>query len=176
MDMYRKREMRVEMEKDDSPKSFQSVGINWENDNMEYYIKINGQDYLLPSDVIAYDKKIIMKYVVQDNERYYLNLEAIKNSGEVEDMEELYNSIHSSVGTNAFNMSAVGMYSRVDKQFDPLVDYMNIDVRLKDRKKIIDNTLDNYKKCDIMIESIYELLMLNKLMIENDEFVNNKVR
>ena len=33
---------------------------------MEYYIKINGQDYLLPSDVIAYDKKIIMKYVVQD--------------------------------------------------------------------------------------------------------------
>ena len=143
---------------------------------MEYYIKINGQDYLLPSDVIAYDKKIIMKYVVQDNERYYLNLEAIKNSGEVEDMEELYNSIHSSVGTNAFNMSAVGMSSRVDKQFDPLVDYMNIDVRLKDRKKIIDNTLDNYKKCDIMIESIYELLMLNKLMIENDEFVNNKVR
>ena len=91
-------------------------------------------------------------------------------------MEELYNSIHSSVGTNAFNMSAVGMYSKVDKQFDPLVDYMNIDVRLKDRKKIIDNTLDNYKKCDIMIESIYELLMLNKLMIENDEFVNNKVR
>lgn len=143
---------------------------------MEYYIKINGQDYLLPSDVIAYDKKIIMKYVVQDNERYYLNLETIKNSGEVEEMEELYNSIHSSVGTNAFNMSAVGMYSRVDKQFDPLVDYMNIDVRLKDRKKIIDNTLDNYKKCDIMIESIYELLMLNKLMIENDEFVNNKVR
>lgn len=143
---------------------------------MEYYIKINGQDYLLPSDVIAYDKKIIMKYVVQDNERYYLNLETIKNSGEVEDMEELYNSIHSSVGTNAFNMSAVGMYSRVDKQFDPLVDYMNIDVRLKDRKKIIDNTLDNYKKCDIMIENIYELLMLNKLMIENDEFVNNKVR
>ena len=143
---------------------------------MEYYIKINGQDYLITSEVIAYDKKIIMKYVVQDNERYYLNLEAIKNSGEVEDMEELYNSIHSSVGTNAFNMSAVGMYSRVDKQFDPLVDYMNIDVRLKDRKKIIDNTLDNYKKCDIMIESIYELLMLNKLMIENDEFVNNKVR
>ena len=41
---------------------------------------------------------------------------------------------------------------------------------------VIDNTLDNYKKCDIMIESIYELLMLNKLMIENDEFVNNKVR
>ena len=143
---------------------------------MEYYIKINGQDYLLPSDVIAYDKKIIMKYVVQDNERYYLNLETIKNSGEVEDMEELYNSIHSSVGTNAFNMSAVGMYSKVDKQFDPLVDYMNIDVRLKDRKKIIDNTLDNYKKCDIMIESIYELLMLNKLMIENDEVFNNKVR
>lgn len=143
---------------------------------MEYYIKINGQDYLLPSDVIAYDKKIIMKYVVQDNERNYLNLEAIKNSGEVGDTEELYNSIHSSVGTNAFNMSAVGMYSRIDKQFDPLVDYMNIDVRLKDRKKIIDNTLDNYKKCDIMIESIYELLMLNKLMIENDEFVNNKVR
>ena len=143
---------------------------------MEYYIKINGQDYLLPSDVIAYDKKIIMKYVVQDNERYYLNLETIKNSGEVEDMEELYNSIHSSVGTNAFNMSAVGMYSKVDKQFDPLVDYMNIDVRLKDRKKIIYNTLENYKKCDIMIESIYELLRLNKLMIENDEFVNNKVR
>lgn len=143
---------------------------------MEYYIKINGQDYLLPSDVIAYDEKIIMKYAVQDNERNYLNLEAIKNSGEVEDMEELYNSIHSSVGTNAFNMSAVGMYSRIDKQFDPLVDYMNIDIRLKDREKIIDNTLDNYKKCDIMIESIYELLMLNKLMIENDEFVNNKVR
>ena len=143
---------------------------------MEYYIKINGQDYLLPSDVIAYDKKIIMKYVVQDNERYYLNLETIKNSGEVEDMEELYNSIHSSVGTNAFNMSAVGMYSKVDKQFDPLIDYMNIDVRLKDRKKLIDDTNDNYKKCDIMIESIYELLMLNKLMIENDEFVNNKVR
>lgn len=143
---------------------------------MEYYIKINGQDYLLPSDVIAYDEKIIMKYAVQDNERNYLNLEAIKNSGEVGDMEELYNSIHSSVGTNAFNMSAVGMYSRIDKQFDPLVDYMDIDIRLKDREKIIDNTLDNYKKCDIMIESIYELLMLNKLMIENDEFVNNKVR
>ena len=77
MDMYQKRKIRAEMEKDDSPKSFQSVGINWENDDMEYYIKINGQDYLLPSDVIAYDKKIIMKYAVQDNERNYLNLEAI---------------------------------------------------------------------------------------------------
>ena len=29
MDMYQKRKMRAEKKKDDSPKSFPSVGINW---------------------------------------------------------------------------------------------------------------------------------------------------
>ena len=29
MDMYQKRKMRQEKKKDDSPKSFPSVGINW---------------------------------------------------------------------------------------------------------------------------------------------------
>lgn len=29
MDMYQKRKMRAEEKKDDSPKSFPSVGINW---------------------------------------------------------------------------------------------------------------------------------------------------
>ena len=29
MDMYQKRKIRAEKKKDDSPKSFPSVGINW---------------------------------------------------------------------------------------------------------------------------------------------------
>ena len=29
MDMYQKRKMKAEKKKDDSPKSFPSVGINW---------------------------------------------------------------------------------------------------------------------------------------------------
>ena len=31
MDMYQKRKIRAEKKKDDSPKSFPSVGINWDN-------------------------------------------------------------------------------------------------------------------------------------------------
>ena len=34
MDMYQKRKIRAEKKKDDSPKSFPSVGINWEKYHM----------------------------------------------------------------------------------------------------------------------------------------------
>jgi len=33
MDMYQKRKIRAEKKKDDSPKSFPSVGINWYSTN-----------------------------------------------------------------------------------------------------------------------------------------------
>lgn len=33
MDMYQKRKIRAEKKKDDSSKSFPSVGINWESTN-----------------------------------------------------------------------------------------------------------------------------------------------
>ena len=41
MDMYQKRKIRAEKKKDDSPKSFPSVGINW-------YIPPYGKSYKNP--------------------------------------------------------------------------------------------------------------------------------
>ena len=54
MDMYQKRKIRAEKKKDDSPKSFPSVGINWYT-RIDKFLLADDRDILKDAEKISHE-------------------------------------------------------------------------------------------------------------------------
>lgn len=145
---------------------------------MECYVKIGNDNYLIPNEVVLINDKIISKYLIHNDDKDYLDIDMIINNNCFQDMLDIYRTLKYYTETYAMNMAAIGMCSKIDKNFDPLKTFMNIKFRLNESEKIIkDNSNTDMKiKYELVVNGLIELLRLNELMVKNDEFGDNKVR
>lgn len=144
-------------------------------DEMEYYIMINGKEYLIPEHIVIDNEKNLKGYVKNVNEKNHIDLAKMKQENKSGSIEELYKYIKYYTETYAFNMAEVGSYNKIDKEFDPLKSYMKIKIILNENEKKM-KTMADSEKYPLIDEGLTYLLELNELMFKNDEFENNKVK
>lgn len=145
---------------------------------MECYVKVGNDNYLIPNEVVLITDRIISKYLIHMDDRDYLDIDKIIDNNGFQDIFDIYKTLKYYTETYAMNMSAIGMCSKVDKDFDPLKTFMNMKIKLNESEKLInDNTnTDMDMKYGLVVNGLIEMLKLNELMIRNDEFVDSKVR
>ena len=144
---------------------------------MECYIVINGEEYLIPSDVFLANERIISKYMYNNNGKNYLNINLMREHGLFDEIIHIYQTVKNYMETYAMNMAAVGMFSTADLEFDPLVSFMKIKQELNENeKKIKTSEITDDDKYNLIYDGLRKLLMLNEQTIKNDEFEDNKIR
>ena len=80
---------------------------------MECYIVINGEEYLIPSDVFLANERIISKYMYNNNGKNYLNINLMREHGLFDEIIHIYQTVKNYMETYAMNMAAIGMFSNL---------------------------------------------------------------